>query len=162
MCGAREAATRAFGGWLLSRDYTEPKHGFFFFVYGCHLNNRSSACLVVAIHYSQAVIIRERYVTASESSCNTQAACLGASWRSDWPQETEERVPGQTPEAVGMSWCLVYLARIFLTPRGAIVTEYTINLGAVPGEKYTFLKASSVRKVSSAEGFFWFSSAEKH
>lgn len=56
----------------------------------------------------------------------------------------------------------MYLARIFLTPRGAIVTEYTINLGAVPGEKYTFLKASSVRKVSSAEGFFWFSSAEKH
>jgi len=86
---------------------------------------------------------------------------LGAWRRSDRPQEMEERVPGHPLEAVGMSWSLVCLGRIFLTPNGAIDVGYTIKLDAAPSEKWYLLKPSSVRKVSSAEGFFWFSSAEK-
>lgn len=91
-----------------------------------------------------------------------RAGVLGTSRRSDWPQEMEERVLGHPSESVGMRWFLRSLGRTFLTPNGAIATGYAMYILMQLQVKNTrSLKTSPVRKVSSAEGFFWFSSAEK-
>lgn len=65
------------------------------------------------------------------------AHMLGASWRSERPQEMEKRFPGHPSESVRISRPLVSLGRIFLTLNGAIATKYTTDLHVAPGKKNT-------------------------